>query len=116
MKCFVTTQADKLQSYCVKPKEAYEYSHIAGACRTSKIHLTLQATTTEVGRKRRSWSFKLRTEHSACLRTLATKRYEVAGGSRKLHNEELRNLYSSLNIINIIKQKRQNWEGHVSCV
>jgi hypothetical protein len=36
------------------------------------------------------------------------------GGWRKLHNEELHNLYSSPSIIRIIKSRRMRWEGHVA--
>jgi hypothetical protein len=35
------------------------------------------------------------------------------GDWRKLHNEELHNLYSSLNIIRMIKSRRMSWAGHV---
>jgi hypothetical protein len=35
------------------------------------------------------------------------------GGWRKLHNEELHNLYSSPSIIRIIKSRRMRWAGHV---
>jgi hypothetical protein len=38
----------------------------------------------------------------------------VTGGWRKLHNEELRDLYSSLSIIRIIKSRRMRWAGHVA--
>jgi hypothetical protein len=38
----------------------------------------------------------------------------VTGKWRKLHNEELRDLYSSPSIIRIIKSKRMRWAGHVS--
>jgi hypothetical protein len=38
----------------------------------------------------------------------------VTGGSRKLHNEELQNLYSSPSIIRIIKPRRMSWAGHVA--
>jgi hypothetical protein len=38
----------------------------------------------------------------------------VTGGSRKLHNEELNNLYSSPSIIRIIKSRRMRWAGHVA--
>jgi hypothetical protein len=38
----------------------------------------------------------------------------VTGGWRKLHNEELHNLYSSPNIIRMIKAKRMRWAGHVA--
>jgi hypothetical protein len=38
----------------------------------------------------------------------------VTGGWRKLHNEELHNLYSSPGIIRIIKSRRMRWVGHVA--
>jgi hypothetical protein len=38
----------------------------------------------------------------------------VTGGWRKLHNEELHNLYSSPSIIRIIKSRRMRWAGHVT--
>jgi hypothetical protein len=42
------------------------------------------------------------------------KRDEVTGGWRKLHNEELHNLYSLPNIIRIIKSRRMTRAGHVA--
>jgi hypothetical protein len=42
------------------------------------------------------------------------KRDDVTGGWRKSHYEELRNLYSSPNIIRIIKLSRMRWAGHVA--
>jgi hypothetical protein len=42
------------------------------------------------------------------------KRDEVAGGWRKLHNEELHNLYSSPSIIRMVKSSRMKWTGHVA--
>jgi hypothetical protein len=38
----------------------------------------------------------------------------VTGGWRKLHKEELRDLYSSPNIIRIIKARRMRWARHVA--
>jgi hypothetical protein len=38
----------------------------------------------------------------------------VTGEWRKLHNEELRDLYSSSSIIRIIKSRRMRWAGHVA--
>jgi hypothetical protein len=48
------------------------------------------------------------------LRIFGPKRDEVTGGWRKLHNEELRDLYSSPSIIRIIKSRRKRWMGHVA--
>jgi hypothetical protein len=47
-------------------------------------------------------------------RTFGPKRGEVTGGWRKLHNEELHNLYSSASIIRIIKSRRMRWAGLVA--
>jgi hypothetical protein len=43
-----------------------------------------------------------------------SKRDEVMGGWRKLHNEELHNLYSSPSIIRMIMSRRMRWAGHVA--
>jgi hypothetical protein len=48
------------------------------------------------------------------LRIFGPKRDGVTGGWRKLHNEELHNLYSSPSIIRIIKVRRMKWAGHVA--
>jgi hypothetical protein len=42
------------------------------------------------------------------------KRIEMTEGLRKLHNEELHNLYASPNIIRMIKSRRIRWAGHVA--
>jgi hypothetical protein len=47
-------------------------------------------------------------------RIFGPKRDEVTGGWRKLHNEELRDLYSSPSIIRIMKSRRMRWAGHVA--
>jgi hypothetical protein len=47
-------------------------------------------------------------------RIFGPKRGGVIGGWRKLHNEELYNLYSSPSIIRIIKSRRMRWAGHVA--
>jgi hypothetical protein len=38
----------------------------------------------------------------------------TSGGWRRLHNEKLRNLYASTNIIRVIKSRRMRWTGHVT--
>jgi hypothetical protein len=42
-------------------------------------------------------------ENRALRRIFGPKREEVAGGFRRLHNEELHNLYASPNIVTVIK-------------
>jgi hypothetical protein len=49
---------------------------------------------------------RLRVFENRVLRIFGPKRDEMTGGWRKLHNEELHNLYSSLSIIRIIKSRR----------
>jgi hypothetical protein len=67
-----------------------------------------------------TWSLTLREEHRLRVfenrvlrRIFGPKRDEVTGEWRKLHNEELRDLYSSPNIVRIIKS-RMRWVGHVA--
>jgi hypothetical protein len=49
-------------------------------------------------------------------RIFGPKRDEVKGGWRKLHNEELHNLYSSPSIIRMIKSRSMRWAGHVAAM
>jgi hypothetical protein len=58
----------------------------------------------------------LRAFENRVLRIIGPKRYEVTGGWRKLHNEELHNLYSSPNIIRMIRSRRMRWAWHVARV
>jgi hypothetical protein len=48
------------------------------------------------------------------LRIFRPKR-EADGSWRELHNDELHNLYSSPNIVRVIKSRRMRWAGHVAC-
>jgi hypothetical protein len=68
-----------------------------------------------------TWCMTLRDEHklkvieNRVLRTIyGPKRFGVTGGWRKRRNEDLHNLYSSPNIIRIIKSSRMKWAGHVA--
>jgi hypothetical protein len=48
------------------------------------------------------------------LRIFGPKREELTGEWRKLHNEELHDLYSSLTIVRVMKSRRMKWVGHVA--
>jgi hypothetical protein len=66
-----------------------------------------------------TWSFTLREEHrlrvseNRVLRIFGPKR-DKDRSWRKLHNDELQSLYSSLNIVRVIKSRRMRWAGHVA--
>jgi hypothetical protein len=52
-------------------------------------------------------------ENRVLRRVFGSKKDEETGGWRKLHNEELNNLYSSRSIIRMIKSRRMRLSGHV---
>ena len=69
-----------------------------------------------------TWSLILREEHRlrefenrVLMRIFGPKRDKVTGEWRKLHNEKLNDLYSSLNIVRVIKLRRMRRAGHVAC-
>jgi hypothetical protein len=47
-------------------------------------------------------------------RVFGPKRDEVTREWKKLHNEELNDLYSLLNIVRVVKSRRMRWAGHVA--
>jgi hypothetical protein len=55
-------------------------------------------------------------ENRVLRRIFGPKRDEVTREWRKLHNEELNDLYSSPNIIRLIKSRIMRWAGHVACM
>jgi len=67
-----------------------------------------------------TWSLTLREERklrmfeNMVLRIFGPRRDEVMGKWRRLHNEELNDLYSSPNIVRVIKSERMRWAGHVA--
>jgi hypothetical protein len=68
-----------------------------------------------------TWSLTLREDHSLRVfenrvlrKIFGPKRVEVTGEWKKLHNEELHNLYSSPYIIRQITSRKMRWAGHVA--
>jgi hypothetical protein len=55
-------------------------------------------------------------ENRVLRRIFGPKRDDVTGAWRKLHNEELNGLYSSPNIVRVIKSRRMRWARHVASV
>ena len=68
-----------------------------------------------------TWSLTLREERKKKVfenmvlrRIFGPRRDEVTGERRRLHNEELNDLYSSPYIVRVIKSRRMRWAGHVA--
>jgi hypothetical protein len=67
-----------------------------------------------------TWSLTLREEHrlrvfeNRVLRRIFGPKREEGGSWKKLHNDELHSLYSSPNIVRVIKSRRMGWVGHVA--
>ena len=68
-----------------------------------------------------AWSLTLREEMKLRLfenmvlrRIFGPRRDEVREEWKRLHNEELNNLYSSHNILRVITSRRMRWAGHVA--
>jgi hypothetical protein len=69
----------------------------------------------------KTWSLTLREERKLRVfenrvlrKVYGPKRDEVTGKWRKLHNEELNDLYSLPNIVRVVKSRRMRWAGHAA--
>jgi len=65
-----------------------------------------------------TWSVLRREEHSLkeYENRMLRRREEVVGEWRRLHNDELRNLYASLSIIRLMKSRKIRWADHIARV
>jgi hypothetical protein len=68
-----------------------------------------------------NWSLTLREERRLRVfekrvlrRVFGPKREEVTGEWRKMHNEELNDVYSLPDIVRVVKSRRMRWAGHVA--
>ena len=53
-------------------------------------------------------------ENRVLMKIFGTRRDGVTGEWRKVHNEELSDLYSLPNIVRVVKSRRMRWAGHVA--
>jgi hypothetical protein len=59
--------------------------------------------------------YRLRVFENRVLRRIFGPKREEDGSWRKLHNDELHSLYSSPNVVRVIKSRGMRWAGHVAC-
>jgi hypothetical protein len=59
---------------------------------------------------------RLRVFENRVLRRIFGPKRKEDGAWRKVHNDELHSLYSSLNIVRVIKSRKNRWAGQVACM
>jgi hypothetical protein len=114
-------------SYCTGKKRAIKYlfselaDQVAGSVPYEVNEILNLPSPPTVLYGCETWSLTVRDEHKLRVfenrvlrRIFGLRRNGVTGGWRKLHNEELHNLYSSLSIIRNIKSRGMRWMGHVA--
>jgi hypothetical protein len=85
-----------------------------------KIHKTVILLVVLYGCE--TWSLTLREEHrlrvfeNRVLKKIFGPKREEGVSWRKLHDDELHSLYSSPNIVGVIRSRRMRWAGHVACM
>jgi hypothetical protein len=78
------------------------------------IHKTLERNTINTPFYGYCLYHSLRVFENRVMKIFGPKRDEVIGGWRKLHNEELHNLYCSPSIIRMVKSRTMRWAEHVA--
>jgi hypothetical protein len=90
-------------------------SHLLSKNITIRIYRTIILPVVLYGSLTLRKEHRLRVFENRVLRRIfGLKRDEVTGGWRKLHNEELHNLYSPPSIIRMINSSRMRWTGQVA--
>jgi hypothetical protein len=95
-------------------------SHLISKNLKIKIYKTVILPIVQYGCK--TWSLTWREKHglrvfeNRVLRRISGPKREVDSSWRKLHNDELHSLYSSTNIVRVIKARRMRWAGDVACM
>jgi hypothetical protein len=104
---------------CYQSVQNFLYSRLLSKNLKFKIYKTIILSVVLYGCE--TWTLPLTEEHRLRLfenrelrRIFVRKREEMVGGWRRLHNEELQNLYASPNIIRGIEQRRMRWGGACS--
>jgi hypothetical protein len=104
---------------CYHPVQKSLSSHMLSKNMKVRIFKTIISPVVLYGCE--TWSLTVREKHKLRVfenrvlrRIFGSRRYVMTGGWRKLHNEELHNLYSSPSIFRIIKSRKMRWTGHVA--
>jgi hypothetical protein len=105
-------------SWCLFTQWFLKYSRLISKNLKIKIYKTLILPVVLYGCE--TWSLTLREEHGLrvfehrMLRRIFGSKREEDGSWKKLHNDELYSLYSSPNIVRVIKARRMRLAGHVA--
>ena len=109
----------KLGNACYYSVQNLLYSSLLSKKLKIKIYRTITLPVVLYGCE--TWSLILREERRLRMfenrvlrRVFGPKKDEVTGEWRKLHNEELSDLYSLPNIVRVVKSRRMGWAGHVA--
>ena len=119
--CIISTEVSQAREVTIKTGKGGQASRLPSKNLKIMIHRTIILPVVLYGRE--TWSLTLREErrlrvfkNRVLRRVFGPKCYEVTGEGRKLHNEELNDLYSAPNIVWVIKSSKIKWAGHVACM